>query len=162
MSGSFCDKQSKHPGDFALAVALCTASLVHFSMFIHWTDLKAHFYFSLATPWWGPNTVHFISPDQSQFVQSPFGVKHHVVVQYMAAGPKCPLPPPPIVGWHELRTMELAFKMSWQDGASVPGKPCGGWAQIEVRAHGLDDLRVISGPALPGHLLAYLPDNILS
>ncbi len=28
-------------------------------------------------------------------VRSPFRAKHHVVVQYMAAGLKCPLPPPP-------------------------------------------------------------------
>ncbi len=27
-------------------------------------------------------------------VRSPFRAKHHVVMQYMAAGPKCPLPPP--------------------------------------------------------------------
>ncbi len=26
-------------------------------------------------------------------VRSPFRAKHHVVMQYMAAGPKCPLPP---------------------------------------------------------------------
>ncbi len=26
-------------------------------------------------------------------VRSPFRARHHVVVQYMAAGPKCPLPP---------------------------------------------------------------------
>ncbi len=32
---------------------------------------------------------------KSVIVRSPFGVKHHVVVQYMAAGLKCPLPPPP-------------------------------------------------------------------
>ncbi len=28
-------------------------------------------------------------------VRSPFRAKHHVVVQYMAAGLKCPLPPTP-------------------------------------------------------------------
>ena len=28
-------------------------------------------------------------------VRSPFWAKHHVVMQYMAAGPKCPLPPLP-------------------------------------------------------------------
>ncbi len=28
-------------------------------------------------------------------VRSPFRAKHYVVMQYMAAGPKCPLPPPP-------------------------------------------------------------------
>ncbi len=28
-------------------------------------------------------------------VRSPFGAKHHVVVQYMARWLKCPLPPPP-------------------------------------------------------------------
>ncbi len=28
-------------------------------------------------------------------VRSPFRAKHHVVMQYMAAGPKCPLPPAP-------------------------------------------------------------------
>ncbi len=28
-------------------------------------------------------------------VRSPFRAKHHVVMQYMAAGPKCPLAPPP-------------------------------------------------------------------
>ncbi len=28
-------------------------------------------------------------------VRSPFRVKHHVVVQYMARWMKCPLPPPP-------------------------------------------------------------------
>ncbi len=27
-------------------------------------------------------------------MRSPFRAKHHVVMQYMAAGPKCPLPPP--------------------------------------------------------------------
>ncbi len=34
----------------------------------------------------------------SLIVQSPFGAKHHVVVQYMAAEPKCPRPPmePPL------------------------------------------------------------------
>ncbi len=26
-------------------------------------------------------------------MRSPYRAKHHVVVQYMAAGPKCPLPP---------------------------------------------------------------------
>ncbi len=30
------------------------------------------------------------------FVRSPCRAKHHVVVQYMAAGPKCPLPPLPL------------------------------------------------------------------
>ncbi len=40
--------------------------------------------------------------------------------------------------------------------------PVGGGAQVEVSTHSLDDPRVISGPAWPGHLLAYLSDNILS
>ncbi len=40
--------------------------------------------------------------------------------------------------------------------------PVGGWAQVEVSTHGLDDPRVISGLALPGRVLAYPSDNILS
>ncbi len=43
MSGSFCDRQSKHPGDFTLAVALCTASLVHPCGSTTFGQLKFHF-----------------------------------------------------------------------------------------------------------------------
>ncbi len=39
--------------------------------------------------------VCFVSSIVMFIVRSPFRAKHHVVVQYMAAGPKCPLPPPP-------------------------------------------------------------------
>ena len=40
-------------------------------------------------------THHRRYEDESFIVRSPFRAKHHVVVQYMAAGPKCPLPPSP-------------------------------------------------------------------
>ncbi len=43
---------------------------------------------------WGPWGWAY-SQTPNIIVRSPFRAKHHVVVQYMAAGPKCLLPPPP-------------------------------------------------------------------
>ncbi len=46
------------------------------------------------------SSAHFVTipttrSQQQLVVRSPFRAKHHVVMQYMAAGPKCPLPPRP-------------------------------------------------------------------
>ncbi len=54
---------------------------------------------NVRSTWIGTRSTRFLCPrllrkDCCVIVRSPFRAKHHVVMQYMAAGPKCPLPPP--------------------------------------------------------------------